>query len=88
MRKVAALTLIATTIGYPTVDKYPATLPEDSNGVVVVVVVVVDVAVDVCVREKHCVTMFEFLLHVYRIMFLKSRVNTSLHDLPLCPLNW
>ena len=42
MRKVAALTLIATTVGYTTVDKYPATLPEDSNVDVVVVVVVVD----------------------------------------------
>eukprot|EP00434_Breviolum_minutum_P032649 symbB.v1.2.028874.t1/scaffold3100.1/size63577/5 len=29
MRKVAALTLIATSVGYTTVDKYPATLPED-----------------------------------------------------------
>ena len=66
MRKVAALTLIATTVGYTTVDKYPATLPEDSNVDVVVVVVddvgcwslvvvagcllVVDVDVDVCLR--------------------------------------
>lgn len=38
MRKVAALTLIATTVGYTTVDKYPATLPEDSNVDVVFVV--------------------------------------------------
>ena len=49
MRKVAALTLIATTVGYTTVDKYPATLPEDSNVDVVVVVVVVVVFVVVVV---------------------------------------
>ena len=65
MRKAAALTLIATTVGYTTVDKYPATLPEDSNVDVVFVVddvvcwllvvvagclLVVDVDVDVCLR--------------------------------------